>query len=336
MVLSDIATRLHDHAAILAAVSRSSPTVAIPEPARPLALAAIAAGGRAPPDRGRRAVERRRRASRTRPRHPDRARPRRAVPGVGDVAVRAGQSGARDDGAPQSGAGVAGDAQPARRHRGAHHRAGAAPGAGQRRRSGRRRRGRRHRPRRHRPGSRRHGLPARRAGGAPRRSRGARLDPRRLSLDCRRAGAHRPVGRRGRSPQRILGRRPAQHPCPERSRHPCMPRADSRRCGARPCRDADRDANPGVASTGSASPTASSSTAWSRGCRGSPTTPMSCSTGSAPMPRSWCSIRGVAGTGQPTSSPRRPTSPSRCRAPGVSAITPSSRRCICPSIASSP
>ena len=52
-------------------------------------------------------------------------------------------------------------------------------------------------------------LPPRVPGRAPRRGRRARLDRRRVPVDRRRAGAHRPVGRRGRPAHRVLGGRPA-------------------------------------------------------------------------------------------------------------------------------
>ena len=71
--------------------------------------------------------------------------------------------------------------------------------------------GRPARPRRPRraPGGRR--LPAGVPGRAPRRGGRAGLDRRRVPVHRRRAGAHRPVGRRGRPPHRVLGRRPALH-----------------------------------------------------------------------------------------------------------------------------
>ena len=42
MGLSSIASRFHEHPVLLAAVSRSSPTVAVPEPARPIVITAMA------------------------------------------------------------------------------------------------------------------------------------------------------------------------------------------------------------------------------------------------------------------------------------------------------
>ncbi|MFN3216204.1 MAG: transcription-repair coupling factor [Acidimicrobiales bacterium] len=49
MGLSSIAARLLDHPAVLAAVSRSSPTVAVPDPARPIVITAIAQAGERSP-----------------------------------------------------------------------------------------------------------------------------------------------------------------------------------------------------------------------------------------------------------------------------------------------
>ena len=55
-------------------------------------------------------------------------------------------------------------------------------------------------------------LPARGPGRAPGRGRRARLDRRRVPVDRRRAGAHRPVGRRGRPPHRVLRRPTSARP----------------------------------------------------------------------------------------------------------------------------
>ncbi len=112
-------------------------------------------------------------------------------------------------------------------------------------------------------------LPPRGAGRAPRRGRRARLDRRRVPVDRRPPGAHRPVGRRGRPPDRVLGQptsaRPATSP---RRRDLPVPRAAADRRGARAGRAARRRASRGAASSGSGSPRARRSTAWSRGCRG--------------------------------------------------------------------
>ena len=60
------------------------------------------------------------------------------------------------------------------------------------------------------------GLSPRGAGRAPRRGRPARRDHRRLPVDRRRADPHRPVGRRGRPADRVRRQRPAQHRRPRR------------------------------------------------------------------------------------------------------------------------
>ena len=143
-----------------------------------------------PPDPRRRADDRRRRAPRPRPRRLPRARRGRAVPGVGDAAVRAGQPGRRDDGPPPAHDVAAADPGPGaagwswRRVRAL--RAAARPP-----RRGRRAARRRHGERRDRDdlvawlAARR--LPARGAGRAPRRGRGARLDRRRVPVHRRHA-----------------------------------------------------------------------------------------------------------------------------------------------------
>ena len=115
-------------------------------------------------------------------------------------------------------------------------------------------------------------LPARGPGRAPGRVRGARLDRRRVRVHRRRPGAHRPVGRRGRPAHRVLGERPALHRRPRRGRGLPVPGAAAHRRRAGAGRRADRHASRGVASSGSAWPRASCSTAWRAGCRGSSTT----------------------------------------------------------------
>ena len=77
------------------------------------------------------------------------------------------------------------------------------------------------------------GLPARAPGRAPRRVRGARRHRRRVPLDGGRAGAHRPVGRRGRPPDRVRRQRPALVARPRRGRALRLPRArcSPTRCG---------------------------------------------------------------------------------------------------------
>ena len=116
----------------------------------------------------------------------------------------------------------------------------------------------------------------------------------------RRAGAHRPVGRRGRPAHRVLGRRPAlddrRRPRSRSSRAAsCCPPT---RCGRGP-RRWSRPSR-GAASSGSASPRARCSTAWSRGCRGSPRRrrrARRCSTCSTPTRRCCWSSRAACATG---------------------------------------
>ena len=73
-------------------------------------------------------------------------------------------------------------------------------------------------------------------GRAPGRGRRARLDRRRVPVHRRRAGAHRPLGRRGRPAHRVLGRpTSARRSTVDRGRDLPVPRAAARptRCGAR-------------------------------------------------------------------------------------------------------
>ena len=134
---------------------------------------------------------------------------------MGDAAVRAGRPGARDDGPPPAGhLAAAYRRRPAPAHRG---RPGPGPGAAPR--PSRRGRRARHRPRRRRRSTRTSRRPARRASAtaASTRSRhrgevavrGSIVDV--FPVHRRPAGAHRPLGRRGRSPDRVLGRRSALH-----------------------------------------------------------------------------------------------------------------------------
>ena len=83
----------------------------------------------------------------------------------------------------------------------------------------------------------RHGLPPRVPGRAPGRAGRAGLDRRRVRLHRRRAGPHRPVGRRGRPADRVLGRRPALDRRP-RPRSSCSAAASC----CRPTRSAQRAA----------------------------------------------------------------------------------------------
>ena len=141
-------------------------------------------------------------------------------------------------------------------------------------------------------------LPPRVPGRASRRARRAGLDRRRVPVDRRRAGPHRPVGRRGGPADRVLRRRPALDRRPRPRRAVRLPRAapDRRRAGTgRPPR---RRPAVGPRSSGSASPRAWSSTAWSPGCRGSPTDERTCSSTCCPTtPRSCWSSPGACATG---------------------------------------
>ena len=227
-----------------------------------------------PPAAAPRGADRRRgRAPRPRPRPVPRRRRGRAIPGVGDAAVRAGVAVVRDDGPPP-----AGDVAAAVGHRrrtvvvapvralvqrlGPHVEDGRA-GRGAARRPGR--------PRRAGRSPRRRRLPARVPGRGARRAGGARLDRRRVPVDRRPSGAHRPLGRRGRPPVGVLGRRPALDPRRRRGVHLPDPRAAADRRGARARRRAGRAAAVGPRAVGAAGRRASCSTAWSRGCRGSRT-----------------------------------------------------------------
>ena len=196
--------------------SAAQPAVAVPDAARALFVAALAGVTTRRPLARRGADRRRGRAPRPRPRRSSSARERgRALPGVGDAAVRAGVAVARDDGpAPARDVAAAAGGEHAARGRG---RAGARARAAARpaRRGGRagRRAARATRSTATSSSSRlvAGGLPARVPGRGARRGRGARLDRRRVPVDRRPSRAHRPLGRRGRPALGVLGRRPALH-----------------------------------------------------------------------------------------------------------------------------
>ena len=197
-------------------IGAADATVAVPEAAQAVVAAALAAFTRAQPAAGRHRHRPRRRAAGRRPVLPDRTgrrrsgeldgrrrrarRPGHRAAGLGDPAVRAGQSRDRDDGPPPGGAARAerdirsGPPGPTTCHRrpGAGHPAAAGPAG-------------RDGAHRHPPGpagrcgrapgrAGRPGLPARAPGRAPRRIRRARRHRRRLPLHGRRARPHRPVG----------------------------------------------------------------------------------------------------------------------------------------------
>ena len=109
------------------------------------------------------------------------------------------------------------------------------------------------------------GLPARAPGGAPWRVRRARRHRRRVPLDGGRAGPHRPVGRRGRPPHRVLRQRSALlHDIGAVALFGCRELVATPRSGPRRSRSWRGDH--GGRRCGNAWPRASSSTAWSRGC----------------------------------------------------------------------
>ena len=280
MSLTELPALLREEPAVAQVLGRSSAVLAVPDPARALTLAGLATISLASPAARGRADHRRRRAARPRPRAPSSGDDRgRAVPGLGDAAVRAGEPRRRDDGSPPahaSGACATRDRCPAvvvapvraLVQRLGPHVDDVEPLVVRRRAADRARRAGRLAGRRR--------LPPRAAGRAPRRGGGPRLDRRRVPVDRRRPDPHRPLGRRGRPAHRVLGQRPALHDGPRRGRDLPVPRAAARptTCGRAP--RSWSAPSPGAASSGSGWPRARSSTAWSPGCRGSSTTSGSC------------------------------------------------------------
>ena len=189
---------------------------------------------------------RRGRPPRPRPRPVPPRRRGRAVPGVGDAAVRAGVAVARDDGPAPAGDVAA--AHEVRRRRARPELRSSS------RRSGRWCSGS---GRTSRTSSRSScgpasastatsslerlvvdGLPARVPGRGPGRGRRPRLDRRRVPVDRRPPGPHRPLGRRGRPALGVLGRRPALDPRRRRAWRSSRPASCSPppRCGPGPRR----------------------------------------------------------------------------------------------------
>ena len=123
-------------------------------------------------------------------------------------------------------------------------------------------------------------VPARGVGRAPRRVRPARGDRRRVPVDRQRTDPHRPVGRRGRPADALRRQRSALDGRPRRGDDLPGARADADRRRQPPRRRPRSPPSRGDASSGSVSPRASTSTGWSRGCRGSSTrtgcSPTSC------------------------------------------------------------
>ena len=139
----------------------------------------------------------------------------------------------------------------------------------------------------------------------------ARLDRRHLPVDRGPPGARRPVGRRDRPAVDVLGRGPAQQRGARRGRSSsraasCSRPPRSERAPPSCCRR-----RRGVARSGSAWPRATCSTAWSRGCRGSPRTSTCCRTCSRAAPASCSSSRAGCATGPRSCSTRRRASPTR-------------------------
>ena len=161
-------------------------------------------------------------------------------------------------------------------------------------------------------------LPARVTRRAPGRAGRPRRHRRRVPLDRRRAGPHRPVGRRGRPADRG-STWPTSAPPTTSTGSSCSAAASwwpTRTCGPGP---PPWSAPPrGAASSGTGSPTASSSTGWSRGCRGWWRVRSCCATSSATTPW-WCWSSPVgSGTGRPSCSTRRRPWPTRWPTPGAS------------------
>ena len=194
--LAGLAPLLAEEPALRAVIARE-PTVAVPDAARAAVRRGAGRGHDPPAARARGADGRRGRAARARPRAVPRRRRGRAVPGVGDAAVRAGVAVVRDDGpAP------ARDVAAPRPERAARdvvvapvralvQRLG--PHVEERRAGRRAARATRSTATSSSPGSSRW-LPARVPGRGAGRGRGAGLDRRRVPVHRRPPGAHRPLG----------------------------------------------------------------------------------------------------------------------------------------------
>ena len=245
----------------------------------------------------------------------------RAVPGLGDAAVRAGQPERGDDG-------------PAARGAVAAARPGALPGGDRRRRAGAAAAPRARTPptssrsscaratsidpdelRRRRWSSfgyRREELVEHRGEVA---RRGAIIDV--FPSTGRRAGPHRPVGRRGRPADRVQRQRPALDRRPRRGADLPGPRAAPDRRGAGPGRRARRRRAVGPRAVGAPRRGRRCSTAWRAGCRGSSTT-STLLTDVLPDAGQGRARRAAADArpGRSTCSPRRTTWPGRWRRRG--------------------
>ena len=274
--LGDVPARLADDPALAqvrgrgrahAGRARAGPAIACGWPTWPAGTDA---------DPGRRAHHRRRRAPGPRPGRLPRSRRGRAVPGVGDAAVRAGQprrSRRWAAGCARCGACATPTGRP---------RVVVAPVRALVQRLGPARRGRRADRRRRRASSvDRDELVERLVGAGYRREyqvehrgevavRGSIVDVFPSTADV--PGAHRPVGRRGRPAHRVLGQPTSARPTTSTAVEifPCRELLPTDEVRARAER-ARRPPSRGAASSGSGWPRARPSTAWSRGCRGSPT-----------------------------------------------------------------
>ena len=140
-------------------------------------------------------------------------------------------------------------------------------------------------------------LPARVPGRAPRRARGSRRDRRRVPLDGRARDPDRPVRRRGRTSHRLRRRATSDRPrTSTRSRSSAVASwCSPTRCASAPARSPPRPRSPATSSPGS--PTESSSTAWSPGCRGSARRSTCSPTCSTSATGSCSSSRAVCATG---------------------------------------
>ena len=275
--LASLPAASRDDAGLTQAFGNPAALVAVPESARPSTIAALAQLGERSPllvatptgtDAGQLYDD----LCQFMPR-----RLGRAVPGVGDAAVRAGQPERGDDGPAAGGAVALRDGNDDRgRHGRDHRRRRPRPAAAPRPRGHQRRAD--------------HGppndvidpdalldtlvgvrLPPRGAGRASRRGRPARRDHRRVPVHRRRADPHRPVGRRGRPPDRVQRQRPAQHRRPHEVQifpaRELLPDDDVREPGRR----AGRRGAVGTRAVGASRRGHRCSTAWRAGCRGSST-----------------------------------------------------------------
>ena len=332
---------LRDEPGLTRALGEPDARLAVVEVARPISIAALADSVVTATARGQLPDGHDGRPARRRPRPVPAARRGRALPRLGDAAVRAGQPQRRDDGA-------------APRHPVAAPRPRTLPGDHRRRR----------------PGAAAEARPGRHDDRADHRATGAtRSTPMRSadtssssataarnwsstaasshvaarSSTCSRRPPTRPIRidlwgdevdrltRFGVNDQRSTDDLDEVHDLPR-------PRADADRRRPRPGRRSSWPPSRGVASSGNVSPRAPTSTAWRAGCRGSSTT-TSCSPTCCPTAAKVAARRATpdARPGRSISSPRRTTSPARSPRPGPAiptsrspACTPTPTRCWTP------